>query len=248
MTDGADTTALPPMARSALLLDMDGTLLDIASTPAAVVVPPQLLDSLRALTVRLDGALAVVSGRPVAQIDALLQAIPYAASGEHGGALRFGPDAALQRGALPEPPAHWLAAVSAWVGANPGTLLELKARGFVVHFRAVPVLDSTIRAMLEAMIAANDAFSLMPARKAWEVRPAAVNKGTAVAALMARAPFAGRLPIFIGDDVTDEDGIAAAGAQGGAGLLVAPAFGDPQGVRDWLAASASAGEWAATRA
>ncbi len=235
------------MARSALLLDMDGTLLDIAPTPGSVVVPPYLLNSLRVLTRTLGGALAVVSGRPVAQIDSLLQSIPYAASGEHGGALRFGHGAALQRGALPEPPAQWLTTAAAWVGCHPGTLLEFKARGFVVHFRAVPELGAAAEAMLAAMIADDRKFALMPARKAWEVRPAGADKGTAVAALMARAPFAGRLPIFIGDDVTDEDGFAAATAQGGTGLLVAPAFGDPQGVRDWLAASAAAGEWAPIR-
>ena len=234
---------LPPMDRSALLLDLDGTLLDIAPTPDSVVVPPGLLASLRALEKLLDGAMAVISGRPVAQLDALLDAIPFAASGEHGGALRFGPGAELERGALPEPPAEWLSAVETLARHNPGTLLERKARGFVLHYRAVPALGPALQAALEAMIAGCAGFTLMRARKAWEVRPAGADKGTAVATLMARVPFAGRLPIFIGDDVTDADGMAAAKTLGGAGFLVKPAFGDPQGVRDWLAASASAGEW-----
>ena len=85
------------------------------------------------------------------------------------------------------------------------------------------------------------AFTLMQARKAWEIKPRGADKGTAVAALMARPPFAGRLPIFIGDDVTDEDGMAVARAMGGAGLRVGDAFRNPAAVRAWLAEAARGG-------
>ena len=84
------------------------------------------------------------------------------------------------------------------------------------------------------MLADDTRFALLPAHMAWEVRPRGADKGTAVAELMARAPFAGRLPVFIGDDVTDEDAMRAADAMGGVGLLVADAFGNPAGVRTWL--------------
>lgn len=236
---------LPPLGRSALLLDLDGTLLDIAPTPDSVIVPPGLLVSLRALVAQLGGGLAVISGRPVAQVDALLQALPFAVSGEHGGQLRFGPAAALERSDLPEPPAHWRPMAETIAQTYPGTLLEPKSRGFVLHYRAAPSHGPALRAALTELIADQNKFILMPARKAWEIRPAGADKGTAVAALMARTPFANRLPIFIGDDVTDEDGMAAARALGGAGLLVKSAFRTPQGVRDWLAASAIAGQWTA---
>ena len=227
--------ALAPPGRSALLLDLDGTLLDIAPTPDSVVVPADLLDTLRDLVARLDGALAVISGRPVAQVDALLHAIPTAVAGEHGGAIRHAPGAALERVDLPASPAAWLAAAERLAAANPGVLLERKARGFVLHYRAVPTLGPVLRAALEALIGRSEAFALMPARKAWEVKPLGADKGTAVAALMARAPFAGRVPIFIGDDVTDEDGMEMARAMGGAGLRVGDAFKDPAALRDWLA-------------
>lgn len=102
------------------------------------------------------------------------------------------------------------------------------------------------RGLLEALVAeAPDIFTLMPARMAWEVKPRAVSKGTAVAALLARAPFAGRVPIFIGDDVTDEAGMAAAVAAGGMGLRLQDAFGTPARLRDWLTQLADAPHGAA---
>jgi trehalose 6-phosphate phosphatase len=210
-------------------------LLDIAPTPDSVVVPAGLLDALRRLVGRLDGALAVVSGRPVAQVDALLQGIPTAVAGEHGGAIRYAPGGALERVALPGAPTEWLAAAERMEAAKPGVLLERKERGFVLHYRAVPELGPMLKAELQALIAGSQHFALMQARKAWEVKPRGADKGTAVTALMARPPFAGRLPIFIGDDVTDEDGMVVARAMGGFGLRVGQAFSDPAAVREWLA-------------
>ncbi len=235
----ADT--LPPPGRAALLLDLDGTLLDIAPTPDSVVVPPSLLDALRGLLASLGGALAVISGRPVAQVDELLHAIPTAVAGEHGGAFRYAPAGPLERVSLPTAPASWLENAAAIAAANPGVTLERKARGFVLHYRAVPASGPGLQIALAALIGASEDFALMPARKAWEVKPLGADKGTAVAALMARAPFAGRLPIFIGDDVTDEDGMAMARAMGGAGLRVGEVFKDPADLRAWLAQAAGGG-------
>ena len=228
--------------RSALLLDLAGTLLDIAPTPDSVIVPPTLLDALRGLVIRLDGALAVISGRPVAQVDALLHGIPTAVAGEHGGATRFAPGAELERVPLPTAPAEWLAAAERIAAANPGVLLERKERGFVLHYRAVPDLGPALRAALADIVGSSETFALMQARKAWEIKPRGADKGTAVAALMAHAPFAGRLPIFIGDDVTDEDGMEVARAMGGAGLKVGVDFKDPPAVRAWLTATSLGGE------
>lgn len=227
---------LPPVERAALLLDLDGTLLDIAATPGSVVVPDGLVGALLTWRSRLGGALAVVSGRPIDQIDALLPDVPTAVAGEHGTAIRYRPDGPIERPFLPRPPAAWFDAATALTQAHPGTLLEIKERGFAVHYRAVPDAGPGLGIALTALIApyAED-FALLPARMAWEVRPAAVHKGTAVARLMERAPFLGRLPVFIGDDVTDEDGITEARRRGGVGLRVPEAFGDAAGVRAWLA-------------
>jgi trehalose 6-phosphate phosphatase len=234
---------LPPIARAALLLDLDGTLLDIAPTPDAVVVPPDLIASLRALRGRLDGALAIISGRPVEQVEALLPDTAPAIAGEHGGAIRHAPGEVLERIDLPTPPEAWFAAGARIAAAHPGAALERKAHGFVLHYRAAPALGPALGEALAALVEGSDRFVAVPARKAWELRPRDADKGIAVEALMRRAPFVGRVPVFIGDDVTDEDGMAAARRLGGVGLRVADAFGSPAAVRAWLRAAASEGIW-----
>lgn len=239
-----DRSLLPAFARSALLLDLDGTLLDIAPTPDAVVVPAGLLENLTALRDALGDALAVISGRSVEQVDALLAGVPTAVSGEHGGALRAKPDTSVTRPDLPSAPAEWYAAGEAMVAAHPGALLERKARGFVAHYRLAPDAGNALHDGLAALIAPRAAeFLLLRAHMAWEVRPAGTDKGTAVRAIMALPEFTGRLPIFIGDDVTDRDGMAAAKALGGTGLFVPDVFGDAAGVRAWLAGAAAHGTW-----
>jgi trehalose 6-phosphate phosphatase len=223
----------------ALFLDFDGTLVEIAPTPDRVVVPPWLPGLLQRLAARLGGALAVVSGRPLRQLDALLP-VPLAMAGDHGATLRPAPDAEPEAQPLPVPPAEWLARIAALAAAHPGALVETKAHGFVLHYRLAPEAGPPARALLDELITDNRDFVLMPARMAWEVKPSAVSKATAVAGLMARAPFAGRVPVFIGDDVTDEAGMAAARAAGGIGLRLQDAFGTPAGLRDWLARLAAA--------
>jgi trehalose 6-phosphate phosphatase len=233
-------TVLPAIAlpqHAALLLDLDGTLLDIAPTPAAVVVPPGLLSTLRALRGRLADAVAVVSGRPVEQVEALLDGGPYAIAGEHGGAIRHAPGAALERPDLPEVPAGWLAQAGRAVAGFPGALLERKSHGFVLHYRLAPAAGPALHQALLSMMGDDAApFTIMPAHMAWEVKPRGIDKGRAVHSLMERPPFAGRVPVYVGDDVTDEDGMRAARQLGGIGLRVQEHFGDAAGVRAWLAA------------
>ncbi len=234
--------ALPALARSALLLDLDGTLLDLAPTPESVVVPPGLTDALLALRPLLGDALAIISGRPVEQVDSLLPGVPYAVAGEHGGALRRAAGTPLIRPDLPPVPDDWVVAAARAVAATPGARLEEKLRGFVVHYRAVPDAGPALRAALDTVV--TDArFEIMAASMAWEVRPRGVDKGTAVRQIMQSPPFEGRLPVFIGDDVTDLDAIRTANAMGGAGLLVETAFRTPAAVRAWLTQAAGAGRW-----
>jgi trehalose 6-phosphate phosphatase len=222
-------------ARAALLLDLDGTLIDIAPTPDAVVVPPDLPATLRRVRARLDEALAVVSGRPIADVEALLGDAPYAVAGEHGAAIRHAPGATVERAVLPELPKDWLRQAEQIAAARPGVLVEQKPHGIVLHYRRVPsegpALEQAMRSMLDKH---HDRFELMTGSMTWELRPLGVSKATAVTGLMERAPFAGRVPVYIGDDVTDEDGIGAARAMGGMGWRVAEIFGDPAGVRAWL--------------
>jgi len=234
---------VPPLDRAALLLDLDGTLLDIAPRPDAVVVPPELPRTLCSLRRLLGDAVAVITGRPVEVVDALLGDAIFAAAGEHGGAIRHGPGQMVERAPLPSPPGEWLVEAERLALRFPGALLEHKARGFALHYRAVPAAGEKLRRALTEMLHGSGDFELLQAHMLWEVRPRGADKGKAVAGLMERPPFRGRLPVFIGDDVTDEDAIAAAAAMGGVGLRVQDAFGDAAGVRAWLQALASNGDW-----
>ena len=235
--------ALPPFRRAALLLDMDGTLIDLAPTPDAVVVAPGLPQTLSALRDALGGALAIVTGRPIETVDRLFGDAPGAVAGEHGGAIRHQRGGAIERPDLPTPPRSWLETAETLVRSFPGALLERKARGFALHYRQAPEAREPFHTAMTAMVGASTGFELHPAHMLWEIRPLGADKGHAVAALMQRAPFAGRLPIFIGDDVTDEDGMRACRKLGGAGFRVDETFGDPAGVRAWLRRTAERGDW-----
>jgi len=235
MTDRVPSPPAPVLPdRPALLLDLDGTLLDIAARPEAVTVPAGLPRDLRRLRERLGNALAVVTGRPVPQVEALLPDVAYAVAGEHGGAIRFAPGADLMRADLPDLPAGWLPAAAALVAEHPGALLEPKARGFALHYRLAPQAGAALLAGLRTLLGGQATHRILSAHMAWEVKPLGADKGTAVAALMTRPPFAGRVPVYVGDDVTDEDGMQAARAAGGLGLRVQEVFGDAAGVRAWL--------------
>ncbi|MDE2333061.1 MAG: trehalose-phosphatase [Rhodospirillales bacterium] len=220
--------------RPAFLLDLDGTLIDIAATPDAVIVPPDLPRLLLQLRARHADAVAIVSGRPIEAVDALLGHTPYAVAGEHGAALRLAAGRPVLRDPLPVLPAEVVARAAAAAAGFPGALVERKAHGVALHYRLAPQAEAALREAAEAIVAACPGFSLLRGSMTWEVRPAGVHKGHAVRALMAAPPFAGRVPLFVGDDVTDEDAIAAAVALGGAGLLVGEAFGSPAAVRRWL--------------
>lgn len=226
------TPTLPD--RAALLLDMDGTLIDIAPTPDAVVRPPGLVEVLRTVRRQLNDAVAVISGRPIAEVDAMLGDAPYAVAGEHGGVIRRSPGGAIDHRPLPGLPAAAIARGEAAVAAHPGTLLERKSHALVLHYRLAPDAADALRAAADAIAAMAPGLMVMTTSMAWEVKPAGVDKGHAVDALMAAPPFHGRVPVYIGDDVTDEDGMRAARALGGFGLRVQDNFGDAAGVRAWL--------------
>jgi trehalose 6-phosphate phosphatase len=229
-------SGLPPPSRAAFLLDFDGTLVDIASTPDQVVVADGLAQKLARLRALCGGALAIVSGRPIAQIDALLGDEAFAVAGEHGTAIRHAPGAPIETMAIPDPPAHWLQAAHRLVDETPGSLFEPKRHGFVLHYRAAPGAGPALKTALLGLLSEQpDRYRLLAAKMAWEIAPSGVDKATAVRALMQRAPFTGRLPIFVGDDITDEDGMREARAQGGLGLRVPDIFDDAAGVRAWIA-------------
>lgn len=225
-----------PLSEVAFLLDFDGTLVDIAPTPESIVVPPGLKETLLRLRAACGDALAVITGRPVPQIDEFLGDVPFAVAGEHGIAIRHRPGGPIERAALPPVPGEWLREAQDLVASLPGTRLERKVGGFVLHYRAAPESGTTLRKAAEAWVApTNGLFHVQAAKMAWEIRPAGVDKGYAVRLLMENAPFAGRRPVFVGDDVTDEDGVKAAVSLGGLGLRIPADFPTPATFRAWLA-------------
>jgi trehalose 6-phosphate phosphatase len=138
--------------------------------------------------------------------------------------------------ALPAVPGAWREQARQVAARHPGTLYETKENGFAIHYRQAPQAKEAVQQALQAIIAgATEQFAVMGAHMAWEVVPRGADKGQAVDRLMARPPFAGRVPVYIGDDVTDEDAIRAAQLLGGVGLRVQDAFGTPADVRAWLA-------------
>jgi trehalose 6-phosphate phosphatase len=222
--------------KSALFLDFDGTLVEIAATPEQVVVPAGLPDLLGQLYRQLGGALAIVSGRPLEQTDEFLRPFSASGAGEHGVSLRYD-DGTLEE--LPigiAVPQGWRAALEAAVERWPGVRIEEKPHGFTVHYRLAPDRSSEVWRLVRALVAPDHPwFRLLPAREAVEVSLRSVSKGHAVERLMAHHPFHGRRPIFVGDDITDEAGMSMARRFGGVGLRVSEAFGgDPAQVRAWL--------------
>lgn len=233
-----EIAAPAPRPDWALFLDIDGTLIDLAATPDSVEVPAMLAPALAEAKAWLGGALAIVSGRTLAEIDRLMAPLRLACVGEHGAVIRS-PDGAIHR-AGPDhavPPA-WKAALHNAVRDWTGVLVEEKSFGVAIHFRQAPPRERAIRQLVEALVAEDAArFEVLPASMAFEIRHRSLTKAIAVETFMPDPPFAGRVPVFVGDDVTDEDGFRAARAMGGLGLNVKQAFaGQPSEVRRWLAA------------
>jgi trehalose 6-phosphate phosphatase len=228
--------------RGAVFLDFDGTLVDIAPTPEAIKVPPELPGLLAHLARTTGGATALLSGRTIDALDRYLSPTRLAAAGEHGAVLRRDGAGRAEREAHLAVPEAWLAAAEVLAASRPGAILERKPVGFTLHARGCPEALPGFVDALSAMVAVDHRFALLNAHMAVELRPAGTDKGRALAAFMAQPPFAGRVPVFVGDDVTDEDAIAAALALGGIGLRVDEAFGSPGGVRAWLAAIVAEGE------
>lgn len=238
---------LPPAPQSAeraiaLFLDLDGTLVEIADRPELAHAPDGLLSRLALASQRLNGALAVVSGRTLASLDAVLSPLILPAAGTHGLECR------LQAGHVEQPDAPELPTaareqLSAFAAAHQGLLIEHKGQTVAVHYRLAPELGPLVRDSMEH-IRTHQApgFHLQTGKMVIELRPDGVNKGTAIDYFMRHAPFAGCLPVFVGDDVTDEDGFAAINALGGWPIRVGDGDADTQ-ARYCLPTVSAVAEW-----
>lgn len=226
----------------AVFLDVDGTILEIAPTPQDVYVPASLKILLTELCTRLDGALALVTGRSVADLDRLLNPLRFCAAGIHGCerreasgcVLRAGVDERVLDGAREE--------LSRLVCRFPEMLLEDKGSALAVHFRRAPHLRTVVYETLSRIVAAlGPRFMMQPGKCVLELRPAAWTKARAIDDFMQQPPFFGRTPVFIGDDLTDEDGFAYVNGRGGTSIRI----GSPSVTRAsyWLQDVAEASAW-----
>jgi trehalose 6-phosphate phosphatase len=210
-----------PDAGWALFLDVDGTLVEFAATPQGVYVPDSLKSLLLALAERLEGAIALVSGRSVESLDQLFTPHRFPAAGVHGCERRTATGATLR----PEVNARSIALardqLTAFTVNHPGLLLEDKGYGLALHFRRAPELEALVHATMVATLDQLGAeFQLQAGKLVYELRPANWSKGTSIFAFMQETPFQGRRPIFIGDDVTDEDAFGAVNALNGISVCV----------------------------
>lgn len=223
----------------ALFLDIDGTLLDLAPRPDDVVVPPTLPPLLDSLTARLGGALALISGRSLEGIDRLFPGGRDAA-GSHGAEWRLAGETSAAADIWPRDLPRM---IEPEISRFPGVLMEPKSRSLALHFREAPEHSAALRAVAETAIrTAAQPLRLLEGKMVIELIPAGMTKGRAIKRFMARPPYAGRRPVFIGDDVTDESGFIAVNEMDGISIHVGddPAtaarfrFPSPASLRHWL--------------
>ena len=205
---------------AALFLDMDGVLAPLAETPDAVVPHPERTAALRAVAGRLDGRVAIISGRTIAEIDRIAEASAAAASGVHGLERRRADGSVDRAEAAPEV-RDAVNAFEAFASTRPGVIVEDKAVSAGLHYRGAQAEAGAAMALAERL-ASETGLTLQAGNLVVELKTPGASKGTALTAFMHEAPFAGAVPVMLGDDLTDEDGFIAAEALGGFGVLVGP--------------------------
>ena len=235
------TRPLPPVSLdTAFFVDFDGTLVDIAPRPDQVEVEPRVLHLLSSLSEKFDQAVAVVTGRPLDVVDGFLAPLKLAVAAEHGSIRRdaSGQTHADSRGV--EAVEAAAAGLQSLVDANPGLILERKQVSVALHFRQRPELAEACKAAAAEAVANNDGLVILPGKMVFELKPAGIDKGVAVRAFLNEAPFRGRVPVYMGDDVTDEHAFAVVNELGGitikidGGDTVAQYRTDREGLFAWL--------------
>ncbi len=243
MSEKPRPPALDP-ARHALYLDFDGTLVDFAPEPDAIEVRPGTIELLEKVSDKLDGALAIVTGRRIGDIDRHLAPLALPASGVHGQEIRpaSGENTKVAPSGEIDEARRRLAA--SMRPADP-LLLEDKGGALVLHFRKHPAERERAEALARDVVSGLGALHVVPGHGIFEIVERGVTKARALAHLSAHAPFAGRIPVYVGDDTTDEDAIGAAQQAGGFGVKVGPGetraqfrLSDIDAVHRWLTAFA----------
>jgi trehalose 6-phosphate phosphatase len=234
---------VPHLSEVAVLLDIDGTLLDLAPTPREVWVPPGLAKTLHRLHQRTNGALAMVSGRSLNDIDLIFAPDQFPAVGGHGAEMRLEADSEAVAAHAPPMDKELKRRLAAIARLSPGILLEDKGYSLALHYRLAPHAEKAIYEAVSLIRAdlPNAPIEVLPGKLVCEIKHSGFTKATGVRELMTHAPVAGRRPFFIGDDVTDEsvfaimpdlDGLAFSVGRRAKG--VAGHFDAPSDVREFL--------------
>jgi trehalose 6-phosphate phosphatase len=227
-------------ANFAFFFDFDGTLVAIAPRPEDVCVEPGVGDLLRDLSGRFDDAVAVVTGRPLDVVDGFLAPLKLATAAEHGSVRRDASGHVYTDTRSLQAVVAAGDALARFVESEPGLLLERKQTSVALHYRQRPELAEVCRAAAKDAVAGADHLVILPGKMVFEVRPKGRDKGAAVEAFLAEAPFKGRVPVYVGDDVTDEDAFAVVNALGGVTIKIddgdtqAQYRTDREGLFDWL--------------
>lgn len=217
-----ENSTLPSLSGGlyAFFFDVDGTLATIESQPELVSIPAPVRQHLQQISNLSQGALALVSGRPIAQLDALVAPLEASAAGVHG-AERRDASGRVHRHTLPADIAQTLhIELQQTLDQWPGTLLEVKGMAFALHYRNAPDYENAIMQLAEDAVARFPVLALQPGKCVVELKPVGIDKGAAVREFMQEAPFIGRIPVFVGDDLTDEKGFLAVNAMQGISVKV----------------------------
>ena len=205
----------------AFFLDLDGTLLELAPHPDAVAVDAELRELLQELTRASGGAVALISGRSIATLDTLFQPLRLPAAGTHGFERRNHSGTCAARESAPlRALAAARQALAPLLARHPGLMLEDKGYALAVHYRQAPQLESAVLDAVRALAAGSTALRVQRGHCVAELLPAGVNKAHAVAEFMREHPFAGRMPVYVGDDLTDEPAFEWVNAAGGVSVGV----------------------------
>jgi trehalose 6-phosphate phosphatase len=226
----------------ALFLDFDGTLVRFDRPDQSLPLVDARLKALMAeLLGALDGALAVISGRALDTLEDLFAPIRLAAAGEHGSAWRIAPDAPRQSIDVSASLRAMSTGCQALLARFPGVRLEVKPHSFVLHFHSQATLRDELAQSVEQLCLPDSGMALLHAHGMLEIKSPDADKGVAISRFMGHAPFAGRMPIFVGDDVSDEDAFRVINALGGISVKVGTEpsharfrLGDDGAVREWL--------------
>jgi trehalose 6-phosphate phosphatase len=240
----APRTLVPHLDDTAILLDIDGTLLELMPTPREVWVPPGLAETLTGLLARTSGALALVSGRSLNDIDLIFAPEQFPAIGGHGAEMRLRTDGDSVATKAPPMDQELKRRLAAIAHLSPGILLEDKGYSLALHYRLAPHAEKAIYEAVSLIRAdlPNAPIEILPGKCVCEIKPSGFTKATGVRELMTHEPFKGRRPFFIGDDVTDEsvfaimpdfDGLSFSVGRRAVG--VAGYFDAPKDVREFLA-------------